>query len=105
MGPKQVLFVFIAIIFAIVYVWFVFGESENPFVFFKEPDRVPVMAKYRGKLSYLKVVYTTNTNQATARFENDCRLRKGRFNMCGNTCDLNAQTCTQVCAFTCEVIK
>lgn len=98
MGLKQVLFVLLALGFAIGYIWFVFGINVPPV------KRVPIQAEFKERLVYInkKVVYTTDTSLATEPFIKDCNLRKGKFNSCGTVCAPSADVCTQVCAYTCE---
>jgi hypothetical protein len=53
-----------------------------------------------------KIVYTTRSQSELeiAVMENDCRERKGTFNTCGSPCDLIAEVCIDVCAYTCDRI-
>lgn len=98
MGVKQVLFVLLAIGFAIGYIWFVFGIDTPKF------KRVPIKERFRERVVYIneKIVYTTDTTLAAEPFIRDCAIREGKFNQCGTICAPGAEVCATVCAYTCE---
>ncbi len=50
-----------------------------------------------------KVVYSLKPNVRIDQLESDCNERGGTFNECGSACDPAEETCSTVCAFTCEL--
>ena len=59
---------------------------------------VPVMQEYAKK-----VVYTTDRSLDAAPLQADCTERGGTFQDCGSPCAPDADMCTQVCAYTCQL--
>ncbi len=70
-----------------------------PITFKSSPTaNVPMMAQFGTK-----IVYTLDMSADRGALENDCRGRDGTFNACGSSCAPDAQICTTVCAYTCDL--
>jgi len=65
------------------------------------PDDLSIQKKYETK-----IIYTTSqsiTKENKTLYIEDCRSRGGTFNDCGSPCAPDAEICTQVCAYTCDL--
>lgn len=60
-------------------------------------DGVDIEARYSNK-----IVYSTNNDLDVEDLKEDCRDRNGTFNECGSACGPEADTCIELCTYTCE---
>ena len=107
MSNKKIIYIVVGLVFVVgVILTFAFGGSFSsaPQKTIDIPERndtapqIPFLYDYKTK-----VVYTTDTTVKKDAYVNDCEIRGGFFNVCGNTCEPTAKNCAKVCALTCEV--
>ncbi len=101
---KVIIAAFIPILIGIIVLFHYNVSTKTPTKSLELPERndtvptVPIMINYGNK-----IVYTTDVTTPKDDYVGDCNTRGGVFNACGNTCKPGAQSCTEMCAFTCEV--
>lgn len=63
-----------------------------------DAQNVPTEAVYETK-----VVYGVGSEISVSESKKDCDARGGTFNECGSPCAPDAESCIEVCAYTCEL--
>ncbi len=91
-GKTIGLLVVIIIILVVIYL----ALQTTPEV--NDQNGLPMMEEF-----LTKIVYTTDIELAATAFKADCGLRDGTFDECGTVCEPEAEFCTQVCAYTCDL--
>ena len=90
---KQKTKITIGVIVIIVVIPTLFFLSEK-----NEEGNIPILAEYEDK-----IVYTTDISYNKEILENNCSELGGKFNVCDSPCATDAEMCTQVCAYTCDL--
>ena len=111
MKPAVFIIILIAILAAVGYFAFPFGENEPVGTDSDAPLEEPIGGApvatesefVSEELGITKVVYGSDATLDSTVLANDCRERGGVFNECGTICEPDAEACAAVCAFTCEV--
>lgn len=93
---KRLIFIIVLLVLILI-AWFFFIRSQGTSQPEPSNEIIPILSEFSGK-----VVYTTDVLLDPIPFQLDCLQRDGAFNACGDTCEIGAENCAQVCAFTCR---